>query len=345
VAQQDLRFQAEVVEVGLSRDFTELKRTSPRKVLRLLRIVAQHLLVLARFRPDATYVSLTPAGPGFLKDLLIALPSKLLRRPLMLHLHGRGIPEWLRSRPVVARLYRWFVSGETVIHLAEALAATELAPVCSAAGRVVVVPNGVDPDGAGHRREAREPGPVRLLFLSNLFPFKGLGVLLEASGRLKRAQIPFRLDVVGASVGEGNRFRALAESSGIGREVRFLGPLDGADKWAALHEADIFVHPSLDDAFPLVVIEAMHAGCAVVASDVGGIPEMLASTGVIVPAGSVAALTDALTELIQDPHRREVLGTAARRRATSHFTERAFRDRMAGVLASVSRASARAGGV
>src|SRR5204863_7072488 len=98
---------------------------------------------------------------------------------------------------------------------------------------------------------------------------------------------------------------------GLGDRVRFLGHVE--DVPALLGTADAFVLPSLSEAFPNAAIEAMAAGLPVVASRVGGLPDLVdeGRTGVLVPPSDPRALADALTALIADPEAATALGRAA----------------------------------
>jgi glycosyltransferase involved in cell wall biosynthesis len=329
----DWRFHAELIDLGLARSLDDLRTLSPVKVARLVKIIARHAWLQLRDPPDVVYTSLTPTGPGFVKDLLALLPARMLRRPLVFHFHGRGIAEWIDARAGVERLYRWLLKGGHLIHLSPSLAERELGTVGSDAASVEVIPNGVRPEIPDPDRDHRdEPGQVRLLFLSNLHEFKGLRTLLHAVAELQSAGVAFGLEVIGDEVGNGERFRSLARELGIDSRVAFLGRLDGPSKWAALASAHIFVHPTLNDAFPLVIIEAMLSRCAVVASDVGGIRDLLGTTGVVVPPGRAWELADALTSLIEDRARRRALADAARERATEEFGIERFQSRVRDVI-------------
>ncbi len=89
-----------------------------------------------------------------------------------------------------------------------------------------------------------------------------------------------------------------------------------------LAEADIFVLPSRSEAFPNAVMEAMASGLPIVATAVGGVPELIADgeTGRLVPAGSTTALAQALIDMLDQPAQAAELGRAARRRIEQKFS-------------------------
>lgn len=178
-----------------------------------------------------------------------------------------------------------------------------------AAEKTRLIPNGVD---VAAFTRARTPGPIRrIVMVANLRPEKGHDVLIEAAPHI-RARHP---DVRFTLAGDGPRREALeclARARGVASGIEFLGQAD--DVPALLAESDLFVLPSRSEAMPNAVIEAMAAGLPVVASRVGGIPELVADgrTGVLVPAGDPAALARAIVELMDRPAHAGSLGRAAR---------------------------------
>lgn len=195
---------------------------------------------------------------------------------------------------------------------------------------IVVVHNGVagvSSEGARIRDQlGLGAGDVLALAVGNLFEVKGHDVLIEAVSKLPR----FDGRLVVAIAGRGHlemKLRSLAESLGIASQIHLLG--FRADVSNLLDGADIFVMPSLSEGLPMAMIEAMLAGKAIVASDAGGIRELLdnGNVGLMVPPSDSAALAERLIELATDAGLRERLGTAARARALKHFTAAAMADR------------------
>jgi glycosyltransferase involved in cell wall biosynthesis len=158
---------------------------------------------------------------------------------------------------------------------------------------------------------------VGVLAAANLIPEKGLDTLVDALGLLPAGTVQLSV------AGDGPALAALRErAAAVGRsaDVTFLGLRD--DLPALLGAAAIFVHPARwAEAFGLTVAEAMAAGCAVVASRVGAIPELIVDgeSGILVPPGDAAALARALASLAAAPDTRARLGAAARQRAVERF--------------------------
>jgi glycosyltransferase involved in cell wall biosynthesis len=158
---------------------------------------------------------------------------------------------------------------------------------------------------------------IHVMAAAFLIKDKGVDHLIRAmsSPALARA----RLTVVGDGP-EIEAIKFLSQRLGIAERTVFLGLR--TDLHLLLRDVDVFVHPAVwHEAFGLTIVEAMAAGCPVVASRIGAIPELVVEgeTGFVVPAGDSAAIAQALERLAADPSLRARLGTAARRRAVERF--------------------------
>jgi glycosyltransferase involved in cell wall biosynthesis len=186
---------------------------------------------------------------------------------------------------------------------------------------VHVIPNGIRltarleaPEREAARRQLQLPQRVPVVaFVGRLSPEKGPATLLQALAEL---------EVVGLVAGDGP-LRAVLEKEGAGRPVRFLGFVE--DVRPVLAAADVLCLPSLTEGVPVAALEAMVAGCPVVASAVGALPEVLGEgAGVLVPPGDVAALRGALRRLASAPLEREQIAGAARARVETRFSAEAM---------------------
>jgi colanic acid/amylovoran biosynthesis glycosyltransferase len=161
--------------------------------------------------------------------------------------------------------------------------------------------------------------PGRVLVAGRLVEKKGIHILLQAVRGLRTRA--WSLDVVG-----DGPWRSRLEAAAEGLPVRFLGQLGHKDLVRAMREAQVFVVPSVpaasgdQDGVPIVLLDAMAAGCAVVGSRLAGIDEAIEDgrSGVLVPPGDAGALADAIDGLLADETRRSALGKAASTRAEEY---------------------------
>jgi glycosyltransferase involved in cell wall biosynthesis len=190
-------------------------------------------------------------------------------------------------------------------------------------GKVVAIPNGVrapdtPPAPARDLVEFAAGAPVAL-FLSKLRAQKNPLALVRAAAHLNaRAALPGRVAIVGEGELEGDVRHEIA-ARGLGRDVR-LFPFAGAVH-PYLAAADLLVLPSRWESLPISLIEAMASGLPVLATAVGGVPELVHDgvTGRLVPPDDEPALAAALATLLEDRDRRERMGAAARRLADERF--------------------------
>lgn len=198
--------------------------------------------------------------------------------------------------------------------------------------RYHVVPTGVDPRvfvPPGERPQDR----LRLVTVGRMVPVKGYDVLLEACAALTRDGVPWSLEMIG----DGPtlpRLRALAGRLGIADRVTFAGAVAQDELPARLAAANVMVVSSFMEGVPVVLMEAMSTGMAVVSTRVGGVAELVRDgcDGVLVDAGSAEPLASALRSLASDPARREELGSAARRRVQDAYDVEDATTRMAELL-------------
>lgn len=182
--------------------------------------------------------------------------------------------------------------------------------------RIWVIPNGVGSvpnQGPSRMTLDRAPGqPVRLLFVGRLDAQKNVPRLLDAMGRIGA---PAEL----ALVGDGEQRRALEEHirrAGL-RNVRLVGPRTGAELASWYSWADVFVLPSDKEGMPVVLLEAMAFGLAIVATDVPGTREAVDGVALLAKPNA-AALGAALRQVVTDPALRAHLAARSSARAPAH---------------------------
>lgn len=190
------------------------------------------------------------------------------------------------------------------------------------ASRISMIANGVRPVRAAQtslRDELRlGPGDRLLVSVGNLYPVKGHRHLIDAMALLGARHETLHLAIGGR--GElADALAARARDLGLANRVHLLGLR--SDIPALLAAADAFVLPSLSEGLPLALLEAMFAGCPIVASEVGEVGAALAhgECGVLVPAGNASALARALEDLLGDPARARALSERAARRAAAEY--------------------------
>ena len=198
--------------------------------------------------------------------------------------------------------------------------------------RVRIAHNGVDESKFMPRKRACMPGPV-IGAAGRLIPLKGFDALLEAFALVRRTCPDAQLRIAGEGP-DRDRLASLVREKGLSDGVELLGEV--ADMAGFLQSLDVFAMPSRREGFGMAVLEAMSCGLPVVASDAGGLKEIVLDgvNGRLVHAGDEKALAGALTELLSDAALAERLGREARRSVENRFSlqrmvrryEQAYRD-------------------
>lgn len=174
------------------------------------------------------------------------------------------------------------------------------------------------------------------LSISNLNTSKGTFVLLDAAALLLQKTTDFHVHFVGAPTAEisDERMHQEIAKRGLQDVVTYHGKQYGEDKEQRFAEADCFVHPTLDDCFPLVILEAMQHFLPVIATPVGAIPDMVidGETGMLAPVQNAAALAETMRKMMSDTANMSLLGANGHELFQEKFTLSQFEDNLTAIL-------------
>src|SRR2546427_3777655 len=317
---------------------TDLRTDRPRE--RLARDVPRFPFAVSRKR--AVRIALLPHGlgnvaPGMLRSVLLGhwdivhahaygyfptfagtLGAILRRSALVITPHSDpGHPSWEK------RMFDGIVPIMTLRQAHRVVALTQReAEYLESLGvrpeRIAVIHNGVEmTEFIQPPLQVPQGNVMRVLFAGRCYPEqKGLEVLMRATSLVPRA-LGVRVRIAGEDWGGYAVIGKLAKSLGIEDRITLVGRLDRAALLEEYRAADVFVLPSLFDSFPLSLLEAMAAGLSVVATRVGGIPEVVEDgrTGLLVEPGNPGELSAALEWLASHPEVRREMGHRGRDRA------------------------------
>ena len=320
-------FDTRYINLSASVTLEEVGRFSFKKIRSVFRLVREVRRTVARWKPDQVYLTPSCTMPGLLKDAFVARAARGSR--VVLHFHNKGVAEH-QDRFFYDCLYRMLFKDARIILLSRRLYPDILKYVPE--NRVSYCPNGVSVPSM-----QRVSGDIpRLLFLSNIIRSKGVSVLIEACRLLKERGADFQCLLVGALSADypGDSLVEEIRRQGVEERVTYAGPVYGEGKWEAFAKADVFVHPTLNDSFPLVVLEAMGTGLPVVTTDEGAVPEMVRDgvDGLICPKGDPKALADALERLLSDAALRTRMGDSGKARYRESYTLEQFEKRFVDIL-------------
>lgn len=272
--------------------------------------------LLVTRRPTLVHLHSGKMGSFARKSSLLWL-AKAARVPVVLHVHAGMFRVFYDRMPAPGRWYirRTLAAADTVVALGGGW--SERLREIEPSARLISVPNGIPIVGAGAR--AADGAPVHVVYLGRMHPDKGTYVLLEAWARVVADAPSARLTLAGND--EVERTRAEVARLGLGESVTVREWLSPAEVRDLLGRAHVLTLPSRNEGQPMSVLEAMARGMCVVATAVGGIPDLVedGTSALLVPPDDVDALTKALWTAVSDTATRHRLGDAALERARAAF--------------------------
>lgn len=264
-----------VLPIRFTNNHQDLNKINFYKLIAMLKLAIKLIMRLRKFRPDVAYFTITPSGVAFLRDLLFVSIFKIFHVKVIYHLHGVGIAKSIEKNTWLKRLYRYAFRDTTIIHLSKGLLKSEVLdffPEFSQASFALV--NGVE---SFKVERAVRSEKKNILFLSNLKRSKGVFDLLSIFKGVHDEFPHAHLNVAGGSTSSqvDEEIRGTIESLGLKDSITLHGFVDGEKKQELLANADLFLHPTHDDALPLVLLEAMKYGIPIVATNIGAIAEII----------------------------------------------------------------------
>lgn len=252
---------------------------------------------------------------------------KLFHGRLILTFHNSDATENLKLRGVNRYLYKKLLQrSDVIVSVSRQLVETIINGTQEIAPKVEVIYNGVDlqrfparnPDADAVQQRKDEK---TIICVAAFELRKGLDVLLRAFSEVVSAHGGVKLMIVGESGGDDDKLMDMAKQLGIGPYVEWRCGATPDEVAKLMMQADVFVLPSRDEGFPLALLEAGAAALPVVATRVGGVPELIVDgeNGLLVDSEDAGALAAALLRILDDPTMAEV-GARLRKDVAERFT-------------------------
>lgn len=306
-----------VRHVATHRDGSTVQKTTAFAVGAL-----RFVLELVRFRPTVIHLHASVRG-SFVRKAILFWISRPTRVPIVMHMHGSAFPgDYENSPRVVQVVTRATISrAEAFVTLGDVWAHRMRVIVPDA--RIVAVPNGVK---LARRVSQPAPGaPLHVVFLGRIGDHKGTFNLLDAWAKLARERGFSAASGAGATLtiagdGEVARARRRIQELCLEDSVEVHDWLSEKEVGHLLDRAQVLVLPSRNEGQPMAVLEAMARGLCVIATDVGGLPEMIGGgCGVMITPDDTEAIAAALREVVLTPQLRTRCGSAAYARVEDQF--------------------------
>lgn len=262
------------------------------------------------YRPTICHIS-TAFGLSFLKHSACIVIAKLLGSKVLLHPHCSFYFLYERQ----SRVWQWFVRSVAgfchgiIVISSEWKKLQEIVPACN----IYYLPNAIDLSGYIEVGREKIDLPIdkpclRVLYVGHLGKAKGSFDLICAAKTILEQGHGVVFDLVGQeqAAGDIKQLNAQVADAGLEPFIHIRPGVPGEEKIQLFRSADIFVYPSYHEGMPMAVIEAMACGLPIVATQVGGLPDLVCpgENGMLVPVGQPDQLAKAICQLIANPQMR-----------------------------------------
>lgn len=315
----DSKFSTKLIKLNFAKDLADLQRVRLGKIGKAIKILLHLIVQLAVFRPTTIYFSMVPLNYVLYRDAIYLIAIKLIapKARYVLHFHRPGLIEYC-NKWKLSWLYRRLLKGCDIIHLSEGLVRKEIDPLNLVNTRVHIIPNFICNPGPLNRKEL-EKDANHILFLSNILPHKGYDRLVQAFALLRDDYPQLRLTIAGQPQNPSveKTLRDLVGTLNLLDRVQIVGYVDKEKKRLLLESASILVLPSEREYFPLVILEAMMAGVAVIASGRENLSSIFADKKEILFIDNLEpdSIAESIKMLVEKPQLRKNIAGGGRKRA------------------------------
>lgn len=330
-------FDSKIIDLKFGESIKDLESFSLKKVYKTFKFAFQIIRNLNVYKPDLVYFTISPIGFAFYRDAIFIFFIKLFKTKILVHLHGKGIEKNITGSPLKKRTYKYTFKNINVICLSDLLA-NDIKNIYSSTP--FIIPNGIKsaPSDICVQNQKITNSIPQILYLSNYIRNKGILVLVDALSLLNNQGIIFEAKLVGAPSNISVEYlQHKINNLGLSSRIKVIGPLSGNDKYKAYQEADIFVFPTFNDAFPLVNLEAMQFHLPIVSTFEGSIPDIIIDnhTGYLVERENAEMLAEKIALLVKDKDLRKNMGENGHNRYINNYTLDQFESNLYNTLQQV----------
>lgn len=254
---------------------------------------------------------------------------------IIYHLHGKGIKENSKNR-FNNFLYRFVFSKSNVIHLSNGLLIDDFSNLNLKKCNKYVLENCIFQEVDIKKTSTSVSQKFNILYLANLQESKGFLILLEIVNGLKKNNVDFIMNVVGDFRDKltEEKTKKYIHVNSLEKYIILNGSKYGNEKKKYFEDANLFLYPTRNDAFPLVILEALSFGLPVIATDEGAISEIINnnSDGFVVTKDDISLMIEKILYLYNDENLLKKFSNNAYNKCRTRFTKEIFENNMHEIL-------------
>lgn len=256
----------------------------------------------------------TASGISFLRESLFLYLASFLGAKTILHMHSGSLVEFYESHPKLVG--RCVDKADMVITIAKVW---ETFLRKKGHNNVITIGNPID---IPHQSNNSENGVVKILFMGLICDNKGIWDILEMI-KSHRCELIGKIKLIVGGNGEVERLQEFIAANKLEDLIEYAGWIDGDKKTEILSDIDIYLQPSYREALGIAILEAMSYKIPIIASNSGGIPEIVhnGENGYLVQAGDKEGLFNALKKLINSRDQRKIMGEKGYEMAKSFYPD------------------------
>ncbi|UZJ38146.1 glycosyltransferase family 4 protein [Prosthecochloris sp. SCSIO W1103] len=300
------------------------------KLCKYLKLNVKLFFKLFKKKYDVFYMTPSVSGISFYKDFFLTIYVRLFINKIVYHFHNKGLQKnkWIPS--IISRL---FLKESCVILLSDKLKYDVERYVENEC--VYICPNGVDMEANIVSKSIKNVSTIKIMLLSNMIKSKGVFDLIDACKMLNNLNVDYECNLYGPcyDIEKTDLLRYIKTKKIFGKVI-YHGGVYGDAKKEAYKNNHVFVFPTYNDCFPLVLLEAMSYGMPIISTSEGGISDIVCDSlnGFIVDKHSPLEITEKIKYLLENKDVYEELSKNSLEIFADRYSVKAFEQRLVRIL-------------
>lgn len=285
---------------------------------KILNAIKAYFIFIKKKRKDIDLVHIHMShGMSFYRKLIIFMISKIKGIKVIIHLHGSKFVEFYENGSTIQKKLISYLFDHADSVIALSVAWKDFIEKISTNSNIYIIYNGASLSKFEHKID--NGGEIYISFMGRLGERKGTYDLLVAFKKLS-SEFP-QVHLLLGGDGDINKVKQIVEDEKLSSLVHVIGWVSGTEKIDVFSKTDIYVLPSYNEGLPGSILEAMAAGAPIVSTTVGGIPEAVidGKNGLLIQAGDIDSLHNALSTLCSDKSLRENMGMESKKLIATKF--------------------------